>query len=46
MEIDRGNHAQFGWYGEQKDDIAATISLQEQQDRVIEATTKLLATID
>jgi hypothetical protein len=31
-EILGGNHAQFGWYGNQKDDGAATMSTKEQQD--------------
>lgn len=31
-----GNHAQFGWYGEQLDDNTATITTQEQQDLIIE----------
>jgi hypothetical protein len=35
--IDGGNHAQFGWYGEQAGDGAATISRQEQQDQVVDA---------
>lgn len=40
--IDGGNHAQFGWYGAQKGDNAATISRVEQQQKVIESTTELL----
>ncbi len=34
-EITGGNHAQFGWYGEQKGDGASTITTQEQQDLII-----------
>ena len=35
--IDGGNHAQFGNYGLQKGDGAATISAQEQQSQTVEA---------
>lgn len=31
LEIDGGNHAGFGWYGEQKGDGEATISILDQQ---------------
>lgn len=34
-EITGGNHAQFGWYGEQKDDGTSTITTKEQQDVII-----------
>jgi pimeloyl-ACP methyl ester carboxylesterase len=34
-EIQGGNHAQFGSYGEQNGDGVATISKQEQQDQII-----------
>ncbi len=34
--IEGGNHAQFGWYGEQADDGEATITTKQQQDIVIE----------
>jgi len=40
--IEGGNHAQFGWYGEQPGDSNATISRAEQQNRVIEASLDLL----
>ncbi|MDQ0429683.1 dienelactone hydrolase [Planomicrobium stackebrandtii] len=36
-EIEGGNHAQFGLYGEQKGDNPAQITAVEQQDQVIEA---------
>lgn len=46
VEIQGGNHAQFGWYGAQSGDHPAAISRQEQQDQVIEATLKLLQSVD
>jgi pimeloyl-ACP methyl ester carboxylesterase len=44
--IEGGNHAQFGWYGPQSGDNPATISREEQQRQVIEATLELLASLD
>jgi len=35
VEIDGGNHAQFGWYGIQPGDGTATISRLEQQDIIL-----------
>jgi hypothetical protein len=35
--IEGGNHAQFGWYGDQPGDNPATISREEQQAQTIEA---------
>jgi hypothetical protein len=40
--VEGGNHAQFGWYGPQQGDNAATISREEQQQKVIESTAELL----
>lgn len=37
VEIEGGNHAQFGNYGEQKGDAEATISRVDQQDIAVEA---------
>lgn len=37
VAIQGGNHAQFGWYGDQPGDNPATISREEQQAQVIEA---------
>jgi hypothetical protein len=37
-----GNHAQFGWYGEQRGDGAATISREDQQSQTVDATLRLL----
>jgi hypothetical protein len=45
VEIQGGNHAQFGWYGDQPGDHIATISRQAQQSQIIAATLGLLATI-
>jgi pimeloyl-ACP methyl ester carboxylesterase len=41
--IEGGNHAQFGWYGDQPGDNAAEISHQDQQGQVIAATVQFLA---
>lgn len=43
VPIQGGNHAQFGWYGAQSGDLPATISREEQQRQVIEATAAALA---
>ncbi|MBB5181466.1 dienelactone hydrolase [Planomicrobium koreense] len=37
IEIAGGNHAQFGLYGEQKNDLPAAISPLDQQDQVAQA---------
>ena len=37
VEIEGGNHAQFGNYGPQKGDLPATISAEEQQAQTVEA---------
>jgi hypothetical protein len=42
--IEGGNHAQFGWYGPQEGDNPATISREEQQSQVVEATLEILRT--
>ena len=39
VPIDGGNHAQFGWYGEQNGDNPAQISRTEQQGQIVAATT-------
>jgi pimeloyl-ACP methyl ester carboxylesterase len=41
-----GNHAQFGWYGEQAGDNPAAISRERQQELVIAATLDLLQRVD
>ena len=45
VTIAGGNHAQFGWYGEQAGDNPATISREEQQAQTIAAIEDLLARI-
>ncbi len=42
VEILGGNHAQFGWYGSQAGDNAATISREAQQNQTLTATVQLL----
>lgn len=42
VKIEGGNHAQFGWYGDQSGDNAADISRAEQQARVVAATLALM----
>lgn len=42
MIVDDGNHAQFGWYGDQRGDGTATISREDQQSQVVAATLRLL----
>ena len=37
VPIKGGNHAQFGWYGEQRGDLPAQISRAQQQDQIIDA---------
>ena len=43
VEIEGGNHAQFGNYGPQKGDLPATISAKEQQKQTVEAIEAFLA---
>lgn len=45
VEIDGGNHSQFGAYGFQPGDWPATISREEQQRRTVEAIVALLARV-
>jgi pimeloyl-ACP methyl ester carboxylesterase len=45
VPIDGGNHGQFGWYGEQPGDNPATISRQDQQTQIIQATLDLLKSV-
>ncbi len=42
VEIQGGNHAQFGWYGSQNGDNPATITREEQQAQAIAATLRTL----
>ncbi len=41
-----GNHAQFGWYGDQAGDNPAAISRIEQQNQIVAATLALLKRIE
>ena len=43
VEIEGGNHAQFGNYGMQKGDLPAEISAEEQQKQTVEAIEAFLA---
>jgi hypothetical protein len=43
VPVDGGNHAQFGYYGDQSGDNPATITRAEQQAQVIAATGQMLA---
>jgi hypothetical protein len=45
VEIQGGNHSQFGWYGNQPGDNPATISREEQQEQIVNATVRLLEKI-
>jgi hypothetical protein len=42
VQIDGGNHSQFGWYGFQNGDNMASISRENQQEQVISSTIELL----
>jgi surfactin synthase thioesterase subunit len=46
VEIQGGNHAQFGNYGPQKGDLPATISAEEQQAQTVEAIEAFLGEAD
>jgi len=46
VKIDGGNHAQFGWYGEQRGDGEPSITREEQQRIVVEETVKFLEKIE
>jgi hypothetical protein len=46
VEIQGGNHSQFGWYGNQPGDNPATISHEEQQGQTVNATIQLLMKIE
>jgi dienelactone hydrolase len=43
--IEGGNHAQFGWYGDQSGDNAAALSREDQQEQIASATLQLLASL-
>jgi len=45
IEIAGGNHAQFGWYGDQGGDNAATLTREQQQSQIFNATLQLLEAV-
>jgi hypothetical protein len=45
LSIEGGNHAQFGWYGNQSGDNPAKISRTTQQDQIISGTISLLGSL-
>lgn len=45
VAIEGGNHGQFGWYGLQSGDGVATISREQQQAQIVDATIDLLKQI-
>jgi pimeloyl-ACP methyl ester carboxylesterase len=46
VAIEGGDHAQFGWYGPQAGDNAASISREAQQAQIVAATLELLSEIE
>ncbi len=46
VQIDGGNHAQFGWYGPQDGDQPATVSREAQQQLVVAASVALLERVE
>ena len=44
--IEGGNHEQMGWYTGQPNDPPATISREEQQDRIVAATLEMLDALE
>jgi pimeloyl-ACP methyl ester carboxylesterase len=46
IPIEGGNHAQFGWYGDQSGDNPATISRAEQQSITVDGTVEALQLVD
>lgn len=46
MAIEGGNHAQFGWYGNQPGDLPAEISREAQQEQIVAASIALLERVD
>lgn len=45
VKIEGGNHAQFGWYGDQAGDHPASISRLAQQNEVVKATVTALESL-
>jgi pimeloyl-ACP methyl ester carboxylesterase len=45
VPLEGGNHGQFGWYGDQPGDNPSTISRQDQQAQIIQATLDFLKSV-
>lgn len=45
VAVEGGNHAQFGWYGEQPGDGVAMISREAQQEQILFATVRFLESV-
>ena len=46
IPIEGGNHAQFGWYGDQAGDNPATISRADQQEMTVAGTVEALGIVE
>ena len=46
LQLEGGNHAQFGWYGSQKGDGIATMSREEQQELTLAAILTLIQRLE
>ena len=46
VPIEGGNHAQFGWYGNQRGDGDPTVSREDQQAQIVSATARILASLE
>ncbi|MBS3740265.1 alpha/beta hydrolase [Candidatus Bipolaricaulota bacterium] len=46
VEIEGGNHSQFGWYGFQSGDGEATISRSKQMEMIVRETVTFLSSLD
>jgi hypothetical protein len=44
--IEGGNHAQFGWYGDQPGDNPASISRDDQQELALQSVLEILAELE
>ena len=44
--IEGGNHAQYAWYGSQRNDFTATIDAETQQELIIRATVRFLRNLE
>ncbi len=46
FQIKGGNHTQFGWYNLQNGDLAAQISVEDQQEQIYQKMSQFLAAIE